>query len=30
MGFQVSRQRGWQYLQQIGFWLKTPRQSHTE
>jgi len=29
MGFQVSRQRGWQYLQQIGFRLKTPRPSHT-
>ena len=30
MGFQVSRQRGWQYLQQIGFRLKTLRPSHTD
>jgi len=30
MGFQVSRQRGWQYLLQIGFPLKTPRPSHTD
>lgn len=30
MGFQVSRQRGWQYLQQIGFRLKTPGQSHSD
>ena len=30
MGFPVSRQRGWQYLQQIGFRLKTPRPSHTD
>ena len=30
MGFQVSRQRGWQYLQQIGFRLKIPRPSHSD
>ena len=30
MGLPVSRQRGWQYLQQIGFRLKTPRPSHTD
>lgn len=30
MGFPVSRQRGWQYFQQIGFWLKTSRPSHTD
>jgi len=30
MGFQVSRQRGWQYFQQIGFRLKTPSPSHTD
>ena len=30
MWFLVSRQRGWQYLQQIGFRLKTPGPSHTD
>ncbi|MBW3585648.1 MAG: winged helix-turn-helix domain-containing protein, partial [Cyanobacteria bacterium 0813] len=30
MGFQVSHQRGWQYLQQIGFRLKIPRPSHSD
>ena len=30
MGFPVSRQRGGQYLKQIGFRLKTPGQSHTD
>ena len=30
MGFQVSRQRGWQYLLQIGYRLKTPGPSHTD
>jgi len=30
IGFPVSRQRGWQYLQQIGFRLKTPGPIHTD
>lgn len=30
IGRQVSRQRGWEYLQQMGFRLKIPRPSHRE
>nr|WP_293110635.1 winged helix-turn-helix domain-containing protein [Okeania sp. SIO2F4] len=28
IGRQVSRHRGWEYLQQMGFRLKVPRPSH--
>lgn len=30
IGRQVSRQRGWEYLQQMGFRLKVPRPNHYE